>query len=87
MRTLKKIGLKRDQKFCLKKEKRTKSSTMMSMQEKFSGARLNRRCQCELCSEDRRVEEFFKKKHFWWQQHQLPQPPLQQQPQRPQQNL
>ena len=55
--------------------------------------RLNRRCRCDVCSEDRRVEELFKRKVFWWQQPQHQQQQLlptaqqqQQQPQR-QQNL
>ena len=44
----------------------------MSREEKLSEKRLVRRCQCELCSEDRRIEEFFKKKPFWWQQRNQP---------------
>ena len=43
-------------------------NTAMSIEENLTEKRIERRCQCELCSEDRRVEEFFKKKPFWWQQ-------------------
>ena len=50
---------------------------------------VDRRCRCEFCTQDRRVEEFFKKKPFWWQQQQQNQQQqlaAQQQQQQQQQN-